>query len=38
MDYELLLDRMASASFNSAQLEVPDRVFAEFARRLGERA
>lgn len=37
-DYELLLDRMASASFNSAQLEVSDRVFAEFARRLGERA
>lgn len=37
-DYELLLDRTASAAFNGAQIDVSNRVFEEFARRMEARA
>lgn len=33
-DYEAMLDDATSASFNAAQLDVSDRVFAAFARRM----
>lgn len=31
-DYEVLLDRTASESFNSAQIDVSEQIFGEFAR------
>lgn len=36
-DYEVLLDRTASESFNSAQIDVSEQVFGEFARILVRR-
>lgn len=36
-DYEVLLDRTASESFNSAQIDVSERIFGEFARILVRR-
>lgn len=36
-DYELLLDRTASESFNSAQIDVSEQIFGEFARILARR-
>ncbi len=33
-DYEVMLDNATSGSFNAAQLDVSDRVFAAFARRM----
>lgn len=36
-DYEVLLDRTASESFNSAQMDVSEQIFGEFARILARR-
>lgn len=36
-DYEVLLDRTASESFNSAQIDVSEQIFGEFARILVRR-
>lgn len=36
-DYELLLDRTASESFNAAQIDVSDQIFGEFVRILTHR-
>lgn len=36
-DYEVLLDRTASESFNSAQIDVSEQIFGEFARILVHR-
>lgn len=36
-DYEVLLDRTASESFNSAQIDVSEQIFGEFARILARR-
>lgn len=37
-DYEVMLDNATSGSFNAAQLDVSDRVFAAFARRMEGRS